>query len=837
MGATLTIAYYIKTLAEQYEDRPAIYFKSAFRTFAFTYRQMHERCLRVANYLSQRKIKKGDRIIVWTYNGQGYASILLGCALSGVVAVPVDFSSNADLVEIIAGKVGAKHLFHSKRRPFPSQKLSHIHVEDLEGELLEVPITQRDFGVSDDDIYEIVYTSGTTSEPKGVIITNKNIVSNVMHCNEVMPLRKHHTFLSVLPMSHMFEQAAGFFYPLYYGCTITYLYSRKSSTIIEAMQRERVTMMVTVPIFLQALRENILRQVRARGKEAFFSRMFSAASHSPRSLRRLFFHKVHQKFGGRLERFIVGGSALAPNIEAWWTALGFDLFQGYGLTEASPVVTLNTPSHGKQGSVGRCLPNQQIKLGPENEIWISGDNITPGYYSNPRENAARFEDGWYKTGDIGEFDEDGFLYIRGRKKNMIKSASGLNIYPEDIEAVLNKIPEIKDTCVIGLDAADDIQIHAVLLMDKSRQWTTETARPIIASANQRLQPHQHIQGYTIWPHDDFPRTNTRKIKRAPVIDEIQNRKSSGALIPPSSGDRILDLIAASAKVDVGKIKPDSNLVSDLGLDSIARVELAMMLEEDFSVEIDESAITPETTVSQLREIVTAQQKESLYYDFPRWAVTLPARILRVLLQAVLFRLPSLFSRTTVKGRENLRDINEPVIFIANHICHYDTIYIARAIPRRLRKLAIAAAADIVYEIKPDFPWIMRLRTRLRRFALSLMLNTFPFSREAHVKKSFEYMGGLIDDGWNILLFPEGKLSTTGLMDQFKPGIGLLTQAMQAPVVPVRIDDLYQIVDYQRWLPKRFGRVRLTFGRPIQIDRQAPPEKLAHRFENAIKHLR
>jgi len=836
MDTDLTIAHYIRMLSKEYEDRPAIYFKSAFRTFTFSYSQIHDRCLRVANYLSQKGIKKGDRILIWSYNGQEYASILLGCAVSGTVAVPIDFSSKADFVSLIADKVGAKHLFHSKRRPFPSQKLSHIHVEDLDRELSKVTVTQTDFGVSNDDIFEIVYTSGTTSEPKGVIITNKNIVSNIRHCREIWPLEDRHTFLSVLPMSHMFEQVAGFFYPLRFGCGITYLYSRKSSTIIEALQQERVTMMVTVPIFLHALRENILREVRAQGKERLFSRMMSAAKHLPQPVRRLLFHKIHQKFGGRLEMFITGGSALDPDLEAWWAGLGFDIFQGYGLTEASPVVTWNTPSHRKHGSVGRSLPHQEIKIGPDNEIWIRGDNVTASYYDNIQETRERFEDGWYKTGDIGELDDDGFLYIRGRKKNMIKSASGLNVYPEDIEVELNKMPGVRESCVIGVEESDDVRIRAVLLLERGREWSAEIVRTIIDSVNCRLQPHQQVQGYSIWPHEDFPRTNTLKIKRGPIVDEIQKGKSSAGLIPASSGDRIVDLLANLAKVDVQTIKPSSTLVTDLGLDSLARVELAMLLEEEFNVEIDESAIAPQTTVSQVREIIAARQKETLYYDFPRWAVTLPVRAFRVLLRAFAFRIPSLFSWTQVRGRDNLKDVKTPVIFIANHVSHYDTVYIVRALPWCLRKLAIAAAADLIYEMKPECPWGTKLLVRLRRFWVSLLMNAFPFSREAHVKKSFEYMGQLIDCGWNVLLFPEGKLTTSGEMDRFKAGIGLLSQAMQVPVVPIRLDGLYSIVDYQHWTPRRFGRVRVTFGKPIHVDELADPGELASEFENAIRRL-
>ncbi len=214
----------------------------------------------------------------------------------------------------------------------------------------------------------------------------------------------------------------------------------------------------------------------------------------------------------------------------------------------------------------------------------------------------------------------------------------------------------------------------------------------------------------------------------------------------------------------------------------------------------------------------------------------PARALRGLLQAVLFRVPSLFSRTTVAGRENLSGTATPVIFIANHVSHYDTLYLIRAIPRRLRKVAAAAAADVMYEVKPGYSRMKRLEIRLRGFGATLALNAFPFSRDVHVKKSFEYMGQLLDQGWNILLFPEGKLTETGEMDRFKSGIGLLAQAMRVPVVPIRQAGLWAIVGGRRLLPRRFGRVRITFGKPMSVDEGADPEQVARRFEGAIRDL-
>ena len=846
MDARLTIAYYIKTLAEKYEDRPAIYFKSAFRTFSFSYRQMYRRSLGVANYLAQKGINKGDRILVWSYNGQEYASILLGCALSGVVVVPIDFGSKADFVRLIAEKVGARHLFHSRRRPVPQTSLSHLCVEDLDQELAEVPIDKTDFGVREDDVYEIIYTSGTTSDPKGVILTNKNIVSNILHIAEVMPISSDNTCLSVLPLSHMLEQVPGFLYPLSFGCAVTYLHSRKSTAVIEALRRHRVSIMVAVPIFLSVLRESILREVQARGRERLFRRMLSLSSHLPRPARRFLFRAIHKKLGGRLEMFFTAGSALEPALEEFWTALGFQVYQGYGLTETTTAVTLNTRTHQRTGSVGRCLPHQEVKLGPENEIWTRGDNVTPGYWENPEENAARWEDGWFKTGDIGEFDGERYLFFRGRLKNMIKSAAGLNVYPEDIEPVLCKMPGVKDCCVIGLEEGGDIRVHAVILLEKDEAWDNESVRSMITSANQILQPHQQIQGFSIWPHEDFPRTNTLKIKRGPVLQEIQQGKPAGGAtrdntVPQSSGDRILDLLANLAKVDVQTITTESNLVSDLGLDSIARVELVTMLEEEFNLEIDEGAFDAGTTVSGVKEIVAARQSETLHYGFRRWSRTWPARVARRLLQVVAFRVPSLFSRTTVKGRENLAGLKTPAIFIANHTSQYDVFYVVRALPWRLRKIALAAAADILFELKPGDSWGRWLYVRFCGFWATLLMNLFPLSRGSHVKRSFEYMGELVDDGWNVLLYPEGKITLTGEMDRFKGGIGLLTQALQVPVVPVKIDGLYSIVpttdpDRLRWIPERFGRVSVIFGKPIQIDPQADPDQVARTCEEAVRNL-
>lgn len=840
MNGKCTVAHYIESLSPKFEDRTAIQFKAAFRTFGFTYREMRERCLRVANYFDQKGLKKGDRVIIWSYNGPEYAALLLGCAFSGVVAVPIDFSSGADFVQLIAEKVEAKLVFRSRRRLMHGGPPS-VLVEELEEELVRVEIARTDFEVQDDDVFEIVYTSGTTSDPKGVVITNGNIVSNITNSARVMSIPERSSFLSILPLSHMFEQVAGFFYALHNGATITYLHSRKSSAIVSAFQRYRINVMLAVPVFLSVLRESILREVRARGREDAFARMLALAQRLPRPLRRLIFRSIHKKFGGRLDIIMSGGSALDPELGQFWSALGLRILQGYGLTEASPVVSMNTLAFNRPGSVGRGLPDQEVRLAAENEIWIRGPHVTPGYLNNPAENAARFEDGWYKTGDIGEIDNDGYIFIRGRLKNMIKSASGVNVYPEDIEPVLNKIDGVKDSCVIGLEERGDVRVHAVLLMEKDREWEDESARPLIEQANRSLQPHQHIQGFSLWPHEDFPRTHTLKIKRGPVAEEIREGRAAGGAIAQASGDRLYDVLAEMANVDPRKLTPDTNLVLDLGMDSIARVELATLLEEEFNVEIDESAVDAETTIAGLQEIIAARQKETTHYEFPRWARWWVIRPIRWFLQLILLRVTWLWSRLNVRGREHLKGLKTPVILISNHINHYDVLYIMRALPRRLRRLAIGAAADILYEYQKGEGLAKWIDVRLRGYWTTLFMHTFPFSRSVHVKKSFEYMGELIDNDWNVLLFPEGKLTMTGEMAPFKGGIGMVAQAMKVPIVPMRIDGLFhlvKVIDGNRagWTPQNFCHVTLTFGKPLDVDPNAHPDEIAKQCEDAIRNL-
>ena len=714
--------------------------------------------------------------------------------------------------------------------------ISWWDAEDLPHLMRQIPPIFKEPAIHEDDILEIVYTSGTTAAPKGVILTNKNIVSNIASLSQVLKYDKEWKFLSILPLSHMFEQTVGLFVPLFYGCSITYLKTRKSSAIMQAMQDENITCIITVPLMLQKLRERILREASNQGKEKVFLRLLAAAKSFPDWMRKSLFHSIHKKFGGKLQIFAVGGAPLDPGVEEFWTNLGVKVLQGYGLTETSPIVTCNGLDNPHPNTVGQVLPGQEIKLSDEGEIYIRGDNVSPGYYKRPDLYDQYFVDGWYKSGDIGELDSEGFLRIKGRTKNLILSASGMNVYPEDIETELNRIPGVKDTCVLGLEQDVQTVIHAVLLLENSEM----NAKAIVESANANLGDHQKVMSYSVWDKPDFPRTPTLKIQRRFVLEafgEMQAEKAEATDAPDVSAP-LLEIIRSVSKAPLSEIKPAAALGMDLHIDSLSRVELASIIEEVMGVEVDEAHVTDRTTIAELEELI-ASQKKTTDSQIRNWPLSSWAVFLRRLLQAFFFRpLARYYIRMRVMGKEKFARINHPFLLIANHSSHLDALMLTLALPWRVRRrLTVAAAADIFDEWDSNNASFKEKFIRKTATAIAILgLNIFPFQRYSGIKKSLEYAGRSMDKGWSLMIFPEGKLSLDGNMSEFKSGVGLLVKEMAVPVVPAKILGLYEIMNHRfRW-PQKKGEVTVRFGDPITFSPGATYDEIARRLEHEVRFL-
>ncbi len=516
-----TLANLLTESAARWRSLPAVALHDD-EPWSWTYSELLTAATRAQAYMAAKGIAHGDRVVFWSGNRPEWVAAFFGAQLLGASVIPLDVRSREDLLRRIEEQTQPKHLFLGREQAanLTGDHPPHTLIDDLRATLAAIePSKAQQTAIRPDDVAEIVFTSGTTGNPKGVVLTNRNIVSNTLMTQTRVPPRPRNRVLSLLPLSHMFEQTTGLFTPLSGGASIAYITTLRPDVIFSAMQSRGITNMSCVPQVLQLFSDGILREVRKQGRLATFEKLHSLASKLPFGLRKQLFRPVHERLGGNLEFFAVGGAFLDPRLADWWEALGVKVVQGYGMTEAAPIVACHWLNKRNSRSVGKPVPAVTMRIDENAEILVQGPNLSPGYWQNPAATAEAFVDGWYRTGDLGEFDKDGWLYLRGRIKNMIVLANGMNVYPEDVEHALMADEHVKDVCVLGIMRGQEPEVHAVLLLSGANQTR---ASEIVRAANGRLAPHQQIRRHTVWPDETFPLTPTLKVKRAEVKDRLEH---------------------------------------------------------------------------------------------------------------------------------------------------------------------------------------------------------------------------------------------------------------------------------------------------------------------------
>ncbi len=517
-----TINDMFASAVKRFPDRPALLEPSEEsgrnkgEMLTLNYAELQRRVEQFAGYLQEQKIVKGERLLLWSASRVNWMIAYLGCLLVGAVVVPLDVSSKEDFLHRIAATTGARYLITTSRQyqslrepPSPLIDIDCLPTGDLDARRLPE--------VREDDLAELVFTSGTTGQPKGVMLSQRNIASNATSALAVVDIRDRDRALSILPLSHMLEATIDIAI-LSRGSSIVYARTLVPDTLLRLLGSQGVTLMVLVPQALQLFLNGIEREVRRQKKERVFEMLQKIAPSLPFRWRRSLFASGHKRFGGHFKFFVSGGAYLPPQLARRWENMGFRIMQGYGTTECSPVISVTPARDHAYGTVGKALPGQQVRIAEDGEILTHGANVAQGYWKNPEATAAVFKDGWYATGDLGYLDERGRLYIKGRKKNLIVLANGLNVYPEDIENVLLANPALKDAVVVGLSEGSDSHeqtVHAVLLMEDASQ-----AKAVVQQANKQLASHQQIRGFTVWPEADFPRTHTLKVKRPDLLEML-----------------------------------------------------------------------------------------------------------------------------------------------------------------------------------------------------------------------------------------------------------------------------------------------------------------------------
>jgi long-chain acyl-CoA synthetase len=794
---------------------------------------------RVARVLADQGLEAGDRVLIWGVNRPEWSIGFFGALFAGLVLVPLDVRSQPEFVAKVAQRTRAKLVLASTQTAPLAEGLNIplILIESLPDRARgAAPLPTPGLGAS--DLAEVVFTSGTTGEPKGAMLTHGNLVANATALKDVFPFKPGERLLSILPLSHMFEQTCGLIAPFLVGASIVYPVSRQPAVLIRTFRDFRVTMLLIVPAGLKLLDSAIQRKVDASGKRAAFERLHRIAPHLPRFAKRLLFRPVISQFGGRFRTLGIGASALEEELANRWTNMGFDVLQGYGATELSPAVSFTRPSRNRIGTVGEAVPGVEIRIAEDGEIQVRGPNVFAGYWEDPDATAAVLDgEGFYHTGDIGLLDDDGFLTLRGRKKDMLAMSDGTKVYPEDIEAVLGRDERLRGATVVGWQPdRGELRVQAVLLIDDPAM-----ADAVVRDANAQLGAHQQIRGVTIWPDEDLPRTHTLKVKKGLVLDRLAELErgavtaqgAGGAAAPLTLGPASLEgLVASVANVPIASVQPDSRLSTDLNMDSLARIELLGVIEEELGTFVDDGDLEPDTTVAQLSALVDAAKEQKHETGIFGWPLSPIARAAGILIQTLIL-VPVFFSlyRVRVTGLERLEGLTGPALFTPNHCLHNDVGIILTRIPLAWRwRLSVAAAADDIFG------------NPIRGFGSALIGNAFPLAREGAVRRSLELLGARLDRGFSILIFPEGKLTVGGPTQPFKSGTGLVAVEGATPVVPMKLKvtrmsrlDARREPGFAGRLPWR-GEVELIFGDPIQFAWDTDHLVATERLEAAVEAL-
>jgi long-chain acyl-CoA synthetase len=809
-------------------DKTAFVNRTGVRRLVVSYRQFHDLAQKMANLLAQNGVEPGDRVLIWGPNSSWWGVAYWGIIIRGAVAVPVDFMSDLARAESIRGLTGAKVVLQSRFKPERITSATSMLLEDLQYLLEDIQPIGKIASPAPEDLAQLIYTSGTTGNPKGVILTHKNLVANMIQINTQVPIiTDRFNFLSLLPLSHMFEQMGGFFTPLYRGAAIVYLRTLKPSAIMEALGEEDIYVIMSVPRLMQLLKTTIEREFDEKHLSGLFRGLFKVAARLPKGLRRVLFFPVKRTFGRNFSVFVSGGAPLDTDVFNFWSRMGFTVLEGYGLTETSPVLCVNTMERQVAGSVGPPLPGVQLKI-EEKEVLVRGDNVFPGYYENEEASRDAFtDDGWFRTGDLGEVGPDGWLVIKGREKELIVTGSGVNVYPDELEAVLNRIPGVKESCVIGVEKGGGEEVHAVLLLDGSGT----APEGIIAQANKGLDALQQITGFTVWNEPEFPKTTTLKIKKFAVKEEV--KKGPEGADAAVSRDSLLNLLAKVTGTTASQIREESLLVADLGLTSIDRVELVSYLEQEFRLDIEDSQIGPQTRVSDLRQMIAKREKLTRHDHFRFWTNSRFFRGIRMVWDALVHG-PLLRSFVTleIRGLENLEKLDGPVFFVANHLSYLDQPAVMFALPRELRYLTATAAWEEFFF--GDYHGIDRILRRLSYEYGTVLFNLFPLPQSQGFSGSLAFMGKLADAGFNILVFPEGGHSRDGKMQPFQLGLGIMVKEVGIPLVPIKIIGTDQVLPHDVTFPKR-GMVTVTFGEPLRF-RSEEPAEIVEKARQAVEKL-
>jgi len=819
-----------ETTTKRHAARVAMRIERDGRREQYTYADLRELATRAAAFLADKGIKPGDRVMLFSHNAPEWGMTYFGVLKAGATCIPVDPDSSSDEVVNFAragetsGIVISAKLYE-ERDELP-EKLKAAGLEEVKlwtfDEVFELPdekiedqrialLPQR---VTAQTMASLIFTSGTTGRPKGVMLSHRNLTSMVSMLSSVFDMDTNDGVLSVLPLHHTFEFSTGFLTPLSRGAQITYLQELTSENLAKAIKNGHVTGMVGVPALWEMLHRRIKNRLhesnRWVGETADLMMRFNAwlRDKTPLNLGQAFFYPIHKGLGGRIRYFISGGSALNEKVQRDFQGLGFTILEGYGLTEASPVLTVTRPENRMlAGTVGKSLPGVEVRIADPDpsgvgEVIARGPNVMLGYFGNEEATREALVDRWLYTGDLGRIDDEGNLYLVGRSKDIIVDTNGKNVYPDEVEEVYQDSPYIKELSVIGLPDGVGEKVACIVVPNEeydialSRAALRRKIEEHFREVSAKLPYYKRVK-VLHFTDEELPRTATRKVKRREVTKMMKKIEDTSRSSQISFGQEevgsdaawLLEIIASVSNRPIDEVSINSRL-GDLGFDSLMFVELATAVENAGG-----SLTTPErlNEVQDVRELLTVvnrqasqtapretarlrleSEKRDDEIHVPEFLRAIGNKTVDLAQRALYERL----LRTKYEGQTNI-PYHTNFIVAANHSSHLDMGLVKMALADAGRDLVALAAADYFFD------------TRYKRAYMENFTNLVPMERTGSLRQSLRHARSFLDRGYNALIFPEGTRSMTGQMADFKPVIGYLALASRAGILPIYLQGTYE----------------------------------------------
>ena len=883
--------------ASEFPGNTAIELQTADELLTTTYAQLESQSAGVAAWLHAQGIVSDDRVAILADNDARWIAAYFGALRIGATVVPLDTAYKAAQVRTVLENSGARLIFTTARylervreavSDWPGYSVCLLHgsadglpdFEAIQQTSAPPPIASRD----PDDAAVILYTSGTTADPKGVVLTHANLEAERQAAFSAVDVSHSDAILGVLPLFHSLAQMANLLLPLGVGARVVFLETVSSSSLLQALQARGITVLACVPQFFYLIHQRVMTEV---GKASPLKRsIFRTLKRTNGWLRdhgglnpgRWWFARIHNVLGSQMRVLVTGGSKFDATIGRDLYDLGFNLLNGYGLTETSGAASIIRPGDKFTTSVGQPLNGVDIRIAPresgedareheDGEVLIRGPIIMREYFKRPDATAEALRDGWLYTGDLGRLDSEGRLYITGRKKEMIVLASGKNLYPEEIEAHYREAPSIKELCVLGFNRNDDAggeRLHAVIVPDeevlRSRGVVNvqQLIRFELESRSVHLPPHKRILSYDIWM-EPLPRTTTGKVRRHQIEKQLRSeaaatKAAEPELLTPEETAWLQTPVHADAIATIAAridkpVRPDANLDLDLALDSMERVELLTLIEQKHG-----RRVTPETratifTVRQLVDAVLAAEPQAhMPADLPAearsakagaqgaktggdsddhsaqvWEAMLTQPVdpalsaelgrpafVRSLLFFVVLRIARPFFRVKTYGLAHIPS-SGAFILSPNHQSYLDPFLLMSAVPFGVLKRSFAVGASEYYQT----PFMKKVA----RFT-----NVIPVDADSNLERAMKAGAAGLRLGKVLILFPEGERSIDGELKPFRKGASILSAHLNAPIVPVAMDGLFDLwprsrpFQWKRILPGSGLRVPLEFGTSVTATR-------------------